>query len=263
MSATRPLALVTGASSGIGYELARLFAENGFDLVVNAENVGIEAAAEELRATGAGVVAVQADLTRPEEVERLHAVTTATGRPVAAAALNAGVGHGGPFVQNELADELEIINLNVISTVHLFKLLLRDMVARNEGRVLLTSSIASTMPGAFQAVYNASKSFLQSLVEGVQNEVKDTGVVITSLMPGPTDTDFFARAEMNDTRMGQAKKDSPAQVAQQGFDALMAGKDKIVAGSLKTKAQALGNTVLPDQLKSEAHRQLAEPGSGT
>jgi short-subunit dehydrogenase len=262
MSATRPLALVTGASSGIGWELARLFAEHGFDLVVNAENDGIEKAATELRATGAAVETVQADLTRYEEVERLYAAAVGNGRPLAAAALNAGVGQGGAFVDNDLADELEIINLNVTSTVHLGKLVLRDMVRRNEGRLLITSSIASTMPGSFQAVYNASKSFLQSFAEAVGNELKDTAVTVTSLMPGPTDTDFFHRAEMDDTRMGQGSKDPAAQVAQQGFDALMAGKDKVVAGSLKTKAQQLGTSLLPDALKAEGHRQLAEPGSG-
>ena len=192
----------------------------------------------------------------------MYAAAVASGRPLAAAALNAGVGHGGAFVDNDLADELEIINLNVTSTVHLAKLVLRDMVAHGEGRLLITSSIASTMPGSFQAIYNASKSFLQSFAEAVGNELKDSGVTVTSLMPGPTDTDFFHRAEMDDTRMGQGPKDPAAQVAQQGFDALMAGKDKVVAGSLMTKAQELAASVLPDALKVEGHRHLAEPGSG-
>jgi short-subunit dehydrogenase len=259
---TRPLALVTGASRGIGFELARVFAENGFDLLVNSEDPGLESAATELRATGVDVQAVPADLTSYDGVESLYSAVLGTGRPLAAAALNAGVGQGGAFVDNDLTDELEIINLNVTSTVHLSKLVLKDMVARNDGRLLITSSIASTMPGAFQAVYNASKSFIQSFAEAVANELKDTDVTITSLMPGPTDTEFFHRAEMDDTRMGEGPKDNPAQVAQQGFDALMAGKEKVVGGSLMTKAQELANTVLPDRLKSEAHRHLAEPGSG-
>jgi len=262
MSSSRPLALVTGASSGIGFELARLFAENGFDLVVNAENAGLHRAAEELRGGGASVQAVQADLTRYEEVERLYAAATASGRPVSAAALNAGVGRNGAFVDNDLADELEIIELNVTSTVHLAKLVLRDMVARNAGRLLITSSVAATMPGPFQAVYNASKSFLQSFAEALHSELKETQVSVTSLMPGPTDTEFFHRAEMDDTKMGQSSKDSAAQVAQQGFDALMAGREKVVAGSLKTKAQGLAGAVLPDALKAEGHRRMAEPGSG-
>ena len=262
MTDDRPLALVTGASSGIGFELAGLLAENGYDLLVNSEDAGLAAAAAEIGAGGVSVQAVQADLSTSAGVQQLIAAVTSTARPVAVAALNAGVGQGGAFLDNDLDDELEIINLNVISTVSLAKFLLRDMVARDEGRLLITSSIASTMPGAFQAVYNASKSFLQSFTEAVQNELKDTSVTLTSLMPGPTDTNFFHRAEMDDTRMGQGPKDDPAQVARQGLDALLAGKDKVIAGSLSTKAQGLANSVLPDKLKSEAHRQMAEPGSG-
>jgi uncharacterized protein len=260
-SDTRPLAVVTGASSGIGLELAKQFAAHGFDLLVNAEDGGLATAAEGLRAAGTTVQAVQADLRTYEGVEELYRAIISTGRPVSAVALNAGVGQGGPFLETDLADELEIIDLNVTSTVHLAKRLLTDMVARDEGRVLITSSIASTMPGTFQAVYNASKSFLQSFAEALQNELKDTQVTITSLMPGPTDTNFFHRAQMDDTKVGQASKDDPAQVAEQGFEALMAGEDKIVAGSLKTKAQGLANKVLPDKVKAAAHRQMAEPRS--
>jgi short-subunit dehydrogenase len=156
-----------------------------------------------------------------------------------------------------------MIDLNVKSTVHLAKRVLSDMVTRNEGRMLITSSIASTMPGSFHSVYNATKSFLQSFAEAVQNELKDTGVVITSLMPGPTDTNFFHRAEMDDTRVGQGSKDDPAQVAKQGFDALMDGDLTVVAGSIKTKTMEAAGKVLPDALKAEQHRTMAEPGSGT
>jgi short-subunit dehydrogenase len=260
---TRPLALVTGASSGIGLELARQFAENGFDLVVNAEDAGIAQAAAELRATGAQVQPVQADLRTADGVHEVVSAVEATGRPLAAAALNAGVGQGGPFVENDLADEQEIIDLNITSTVHLAKHVLRDMVARDDGKVLITSSIASTQPGSFQAVYNASKSFLQSFAEAVRDELKDTGVTITSLMPGPTETDFFERAEMEDTRVGQASKDDPAQVAEQGFRALMKGEQKVVASSLTTKAMEAAAGVLPDKVKAAMHRKMAEPGSGS
>jgi short-subunit dehydrogenase len=147
--------------------------------------------------------------------------------------------------------------------VRLAKLVLRDMVAADEGRVLVTSSIASTMPGSFQAVYNASKSFLQSFTEALQNELKDTGVTLTSLMPGPTETDFFERADMADnTLVGTSKKDDPAQVAQQGFEALMAGKSRVVGGGLKTKVQEAAGKAMPDKLKAAMHRRMAEPGSG-
>jgi short-subunit dehydrogenase len=148
-----------------------------------------------------------------------------------------------------------------MSTVHLAKLVLIDMVARDSGRLLITSSIASTMPGSFQAVYNASKSFVQSFAEALQNELKDTGVTITSLMPGPTRTNFFHRARMDDTPIGQGPQDDPAQVARQGFEALMAGKPKLIAGSLLTKAQTAATAFLPDAAKAQVHRLMARPKS--
>jgi uncharacterized protein len=255
----RNLALVTGASSGIGLELARQFATHDFDVVVTAEDTELTTAAAELRGTGATVHEVRADLRRPEDVERLWSAVTALGRPLDAAALNAGVGRGGAFVDVDLAHDLEIVDLNVRSTVHLAKLVLRDMTARDEGRLLITSSIASTMPGPFQATYNASKSFLQSFAEALQSELKDTGVTVTSLMPGPTDTEFFERADLMDTKLGQGPKDDPAQVAEQGFAALMKGDMKVVAGSMMTKAQAAMNSVLPDKVKAGAHHQMAKP----
>ncbi|CUR59639.1 putative short-chain dehydrogenase/reductase SDR [metagenome] len=260
----RPLAVVTGASSGIGLELARQFVDHHFDVIVAAEDAEIAVAAAVLRAESESeVTPVQVDLRTQEGVEDLYAAIQADGRPLAAIALNAGHGQGGAFVDIDLADELSIIDLNIVSTVRLAKLVLRDMVVRDEGRVLVTSSIASTMPGSFQAVYNASKSFLQSFTEALQNELKDTNVTLTSLMPGPTETDFFERADMaEDTKVGTSKKDDPAQVARQGFDALMAGKARVVGGGLKTKVQEAAGKAMPDKLKAAMHRQMAEPGSG-
>ncbi|MGF9760474.1 SDR family NAD(P)-dependent oxidoreductase [Microvirga sp. 0TCS3.31] len=260
----RPLAVVTGASSGIGLELARQFVNHHFDLIVAAEDEEIAVAAAVLRAESSGRVEhVQVDLRDEQGVADLYARIRADGRPLAAIALNAGHGQGGAFVDTDLADELSIIDLNITSTVRLAKLVLRDMVAADQGRVLVTSSIASTMPGSFQAVYNASKSFLQSFTEALQDELKDTGVTLTSLMPGPTDTDFFERADMaDDTLVGTSKKDDPAQVAQQGFEALMAGKARVVGGGLKTKVQEAAGKAMPDKLKAAMHRRMAEPGSG-
>jgi uncharacterized protein len=214
MNQMRPLALVTGASSGIGLELARQFATHDFDVVVTAEDAELTAAAAELRLTGAQVHELRADLRSDDGVRRLWAEVTGLGRPVDAAALNAGIGRGGAFLDTDLQDEFDIIDLNVRSTVHLAKLVLRDMATRDRGKVLVTSSIASTMPGSFQTVYNASKSFLQSFTEALQEELKDTGITLTSLMPGPTETEFFERADMLDTTVGQSKKDDPAQVAE-------------------------------------------------
>ncbi|RLP96570.1 SDR family oxidoreductase [Micromonospora sp. CV4] len=261
----RPLALVTGASSGIGYELAAQFAEHGFDLIIAAEDQGIAEAAEKLRRDGGPQVkSVRVDLASEEGVEELAAAVAATGRPLDALALNAGRGAGGAFVGGtDLRDELEIVDLNVRSTVHLAKRLLPGMVERGAGRVLFTSSIASTMPGPFQAVYNGSKSFVQSFAEALRNELKDSGVTVTSLMPGPTDTEFFERADMEDTRVGSGKKDDPAKVAAQGFAALMKGDQTVTAGSLMNKVQTAAGKIVPDKLKSEQHRRMAEPGSGS
>ena len=262
MNGGRPLALVTGASSGIGLELARVFARNGFALVMNAEDAALDEAAAQLRASGTDAEAIRADLTEPGEIERLYAEVTRDGRKVDALALNAGVGAGGDFARHTSLDkELRLIDLNVRSTVHLAKLGLRDMVARNEGRVLFTSSIASTMPGSYQAVYNASKSFVQSFALALQDELRDTEVTVTSLMPGPTETEFFERAEMLDTRVGAGDKDDAAEVAQQGFEAMMSGDERVVGGGLGTKAQALASRVLPDSAKAAMHRRMAQPGS--
>ena len=259
----RPLAVVTGASSGIGRELAKQFAENGFDLIVAAEDADIEAAARELEAMGARADAVQVDLGRPEGVEELHRRIRERAPAADAVALNAGIGMGGAFVgDTDLDQELQIVDLNCRSTVHLAKRVLPDMVAAGSGRVLFTSSIASTMPGSFQAVYNASKSFVQSFALALRDELKDTGVTITSLMPGPTETEFFERADMLDTRVGASDgKDDPADVARQGFEAMMKGDERVVAASLGTKLQGRGSRFLPDAAKSALHRKMAEPGS--
>ena len=261
MSDANGLAVITGASSGIGLELARQFAEHGFDLIVAAEDDELTAAAGSLDGADVQVDAVRVDLATPAGVEQLYERIQASNRPVDALALNAGIGSGGAFVETELEDELKLVDLNVRSVVHLAKLVVRDMVARGEGRVLITSSIASTMPGSFQAVYNASKSFDQSFALALRNELKDTGVTVTSLMPGPTDTEFFVRAEMLDTKVGSGDKDDPVDVARDGFEALMAGDERVVSASLSTKIQARAGRVLPDSVKAEMHRKMAEPGS--
>jgi uncharacterized protein len=258
-STSRPLALVTGASSGIGRELAKQFAGNGFDLVVAAEDAELAGAARELESLGARVDSVRVDLAMPEGVEELWG--RVGDRPVAAAALNAGVGAGGAFRDIPLEDHLRLVDLNVRSTVHLAHHLVRSMAARREGRLLFTSSIASTMPGAFQATYNASKSFVQSFAVALRNELKGTGVTVTSLMPGPTETEFFERADMLDTKVGASDKDSAADVARDGFEALMAGKERVVAHSLSTRLQARAGRFIPDSVKAAMHRRMAEPGS--
>jgi short-subunit dehydrogenase len=259
----RPLAVVTGASTGIGRELAKQFAQHGFDLIVAADEDAIHEAARELEALGARIEAVQVDLTRPEGVDELYGRIRARAASVDAIALNAGIGMGGAFAtETDLDQELAIVDLNCRSTVHLSKLVVRDMVAAASGRMLFTSSIASTMPGSFQAVYNASKSFVQSFALALRDELKDTGVTVTSLMPGPTDTEFFDRADMLDTRVGASdSKDDPADVAREGFEAMMEGKERVVSSSLATKLQARASRFIPDSAKAALHRKMAEPGS--
>jgi len=261
-SNTRPLAVVTGASSGIGLELARQFAQHGYDLIIAAEDQGISRVAGTLRNDGIEVRDVQVDLAKPEGVEKLYREIENGGRPVDAIALNAGVGAGGDFARTtDLNDELNLIDLNVRSTVHLAKRVLQNMVARGQGRVLFTSSIAATMPGTFNSVYNASKAFVQSFAQAIRNELKDTGVTITALMPGPTETNFFERADMEDTKVGASEKDDPAEVAREGYEALMAGKDHVIAGSFMNKVQATLAHLVPDTLTAQMHRKQAEPGS--
>jgi short-subunit dehydrogenase len=259
VSSHRPLALITGASSGIGFELAKQFAGAGFDVVVTAEDAELAAAAEQLRASGGQVLAVQADLRAAEGVERVWAAVQERGRPLDAVALNAGIGLGRTFVEQDLDGVLSLVDLNVRSTVHLAHLVARDMAARGRGRMLFTSSIASTMPGPNQAVYNATKSFVQSFAEALQVELKDAGVSVTSLMPGPTRTEFFERGQLEDTAMGQGPQDDPADVARQGFEALMAGKRRVVAASLMTRVMEASNKVLPDRVKATANRIMAKP----
>lgn len=258
----KPFAVVTGASSGIGRELAKEFARNGYDLLVIAEDTGLETAAQEFRALGAEVQTAQQDLATHDGVHAAYQAIKGSGRPVDAIALNAGVGLGGAFLDTDLEKEMNIINLNIVSVVHLAKHVLRDMKVRNEGRVLFTASVASEMPGSFQSVYNASKAFVLSFAQAVRNELKDTNITITALQPGATDTNFFARAEMLDTKVAQDKKDDPAEVAKMGYDALMAGKDHVVAASFKTKVMNFASEILPDTTVAEMHRKMAEPGSG-
>jgi uncharacterized protein len=258
MPENRPYAMITGASSGIGLELARRFADAGFDLIIAAEEDAINAAAAELSSTGVQVDAVQVDLAKPDGVEQLWA---RAGRPIDAVCLNAGIGVGGRFAETDLAKEFHLIDLNVKSTVQLAKKAVVDMVARGSGRLLFTSSIASTQPGPYEAVYAASKSFVESFAEALRQEVADRGVTVTALLPGPTDTPFFEKAELDDTKLGQSSKDDPAQVARQGFEALMSGEEKVFAGSLKSKVMGRAGTVLPDSVMAKSHAKLSEPGS--
>ena len=263
-SESRKFAVVTGASSGIGFELAKQFVQHDYDVLAVAEDAGIDDAAAMLTRDGAGTAHIRplrADLATYEGCEELYRAVVGSNRRLDAVAINAGRGLGGDFVrETDLIEELNIIDVNVTSTVHIAKRLLPEMLG-DGGHVLFTSSVASMMPGTYQAVYNASKSFVQSFAEALRAELEDTEVSVTALMPGPTDTNFFHRAEMDDTRVGAGAKDDPAEVAKQGFEAMLKGKEKIVAGSAKTKVQGAASKVLPDSAKAAMHKRMAEPGS--
>jgi uncharacterized protein len=258
---TSPLAVVTGASSGIGRELAREFARNGFDLLIAAEDEGIVESANDLERRGAAVTTVRTDLATFDGVEDLHGAIRA-GRTPDVLVINAGVGVSGEFADSDLASELRLVNLNITSAVHLTRLVLPMMIERGGGRVLFTSSVAATAPGPYYATYAASKAFLYSFAEAIRHELRESGVTITVLMPGPTDTAFFERAGMEDTKLGAMEnKDDPAEVARQGFQALMAGRDHVVAGSLKSKVQSTAAKVMPEKTKAKLQAGMTEPGS--
>jgi short-subunit dehydrogenase len=258
----RKLAVVTGASSGIGLELARQCAQNGFDLVVCAEDAGIHRVAAAIAGSGT-VQAVQTDLRTRDGCRTLASAVTATRRPVDALLLNAGVGVGGHFIETELDDELDMIALNCNHTVHVAKLLVPAMVKVGHGKVLITGSVVSTAPSPYQAVYGATKAFVMSFGEALRTELLGTGVTVTVLQPGATETNFFERADMVDTKVGQAEKDDPALVARRGFEAMMDGKDSVLGGSFMSRMQGLANEILPETVKAKQVAKTTEPGSGS
>lgn len=260
-ASNRPFAVVTGASSGIGLELAKQCIAHNFDLLICAEDAGIHEAEHYLGATGAAVEAVRSDLATFEGCEKLVEAVNAFNRPLDALLLNAGIGVSGSFVQTSLEDELRMISLNAMSVVHLSKRLVPRMINRGCGRVLITASVASTSPAPFLAVYGATKAFDLSFAEALRFELEDTGVTVTAVQPGATDTEFFARAGMENTKVGQRHKDDPALVAKQAFEAMMRGKDKIIAGSLRSKLEGLVGEILPEPTKAKMQASQTRHGS--
>jgi short-subunit dehydrogenase len=262
MNATpRQLAVVTGASTGIGLELARLCAQQRWDLIIAADEPLIEDAARELSATGITCIAVECDLATAEGVAKLTSAIEASGRRVDALLANAGRGLGKGFLDQDLNEALKVIHTNIDGTIRLIYQVANGMRAQGHGRILITGSIAGLMPGTFQAVYNGSKAFLDSFSVALSNELKDTGISVTCLMPGATETDFFERADMSDTKVGSSEKAHASDVAKTGFDAMMKGELKVVAG-FGNKMRAAMSHIAPDSTLAEMHRGMAEPGSG-
>lgn len=254
------LAIVTGASTGIGYELAKCCAEDGFDLLIAANEPEIHEAAEDFKKLGVQVEAVEADLATTEGVDTLYAATS--GRGVDALLANAGIGLGGAFLDQDFEEVRHVIDTNITGTIYLAQKIGNDMRSRGHGRILFTGSIAGFIPGSFNATYNATKAFIDSFSFALRNELKDTGVTVTCLMPGGTETAFFERADLVDTKLGQAKKDDPADVAKQGYEAMMSGEADVVTG-FKNKVMSAAALFTPSDTLAEQHRKKAEPGSAS
>ncbi len=254
---TRPLAVVTGASSGIGYELACKCASEGFDLVLAADRP-LERAINQGRARGAAVEALRIDLATMEGVQWLYEALG--GRDIDVLIANAGHGLGKGFLDQDFRDARHVVDTNITGTIFLIHRIGNDMRRAGRGRILITGSIAGFTPGTFQAVYNGTKAFIDSFSWALRNELKDTGVTVTCLMPGLTDTEFFERADLLDTEVGTSRKMSAAEVAKIGYQAMMDGEGDVIAG-LRNKLQAAMAAVTPAAVLAEQHRKLAEPGS--
>jgi short-subunit dehydrogenase len=256
-SETRKFAIVTGASTGIGFELARECVEHGYDVLIAANEPEIERAAESLRKNGAQVQAVQAELSNKDGVNKLYAA--AAGRQVDALLANAGRGLGHGFLDQDPDDWIHVVDTNITGTLLLVQKVGRDMQQAGTGRILITGSIAGFMPGTYQAVYNGTKAFLDSFSFALRHELKGSGVSVTCLMPGATETDFFDRAAMLDTKIGRQEKDDPGMVAKAGFDAMMKGSGEVITG-WQNKLRAAIAHVAPADALAEMHRGMAEPG---
>lgn len=254
----QPFAIVTGASSGIGYELAKLCAQHGFDLLIAADQPEITRVAQELRTIGVHVDAIQTDLATTQGVDQLYAAVK--GRPVDALLANAGHGLGHSFLDQDFAEIRHVIDTNITGTVYLLHKVGRDMRARNLGRILITGSIAGHIPGPFQAVYHGSKAFVDSFAVALRNELQETAITVTCLQPGATETEFFERADMLDTKVAQQKKADPADVAKLGFEAMMKGEGDVVSGLMNKVQVAMTGVMSPDRV-AEQGRKINEPGS--
>jgi short-subunit dehydrogenase len=256
--ADRQLAVITGASSGIGFELAKICAENGFDLVIAADEAAIHEAGSILKRHGVNVESIECDLAELDGVDAL--LTKIGNRPVDALLANAGRGLGHGFLDQDFDDIMHVVDTNITGTLYLIHELGNRMRERGEGKILITGSIAGFIPGAYQAVYNASKSFLDSFSFALRAELEESGVTVTCLMPGATETEFFERADLMDTKIGQSKKDDPADVARQGFDAMMRGDGDVVTGWYNKLQSAIAN-VTPAGMLAGQHKKQTRPGS--
>lgn len=252
-------AVVTGASSGIGLELAKCCAKQGFDLLLAADDLRIASVGAELRTYGVEVDTLEIDLAPTSGVDRL--LERIGARPVDALLANAGHGLGKAFLDQNWDDIRHVVDTNIVGTIYLIHKVGQAMRVRSHGRILITGSIAGFEAGSFHAVYNASKAFVDSFAAALRNELKDSGVTVTCLMPGATETEFFERADLMDTKVGQSDKDDAADVAQQGFEAMMKGDAGVITG-WKNKLAVAASRLMTSSATAEQHRKSTEPGSG-
>jgi len=250
------LVIVTGASSGIGLELAKLAAADGVDLILAADR-GLSEAEAAARAAGArSVQTVQGDLATRDGIQAL--MQAIGDRPVDVLMANAGHGQGGAFLDQEWKEIAHVIHTNITGTVALIHMVGKMMRARDHGRILVTGSIAGHMPGTYQLIYNSTKAFEDDFCTGLAEELKDSNVVVTCLIPGPTDTEFFARADLEDTQVGEGSKADPAKVAKDGYAALLDGDTRITSGFMNKVQKVLGD-LLPEEIVAKLHRRMARP----
>lgn len=264
MRTQKKYALITGATTGIGFELAKLFAKDKYNLVIIARSQSelTEASNQLKNEYGVGVVALAKDLFDPQNAFSTYDEIKRQGIDIDVLVNNAGHGHYGEFVETDLRMELSIINLNVSSLVILTKLFLLDMIRRGEGKILNVSSIAGKVPGPYQAVYHGTKAFVQSFTEAVRYEVKEKGISVTALLPGATDTDFFRKAGMEESKIAQDESNlaDPAKVAKDGYEALMANKDMVISG-FKNKMQMAMSSISGDEKNAAKMAKQQEPVS--
>lgn len=261
MKAAANYTLITGGSMGIGYELAKVFAGHDHNLILVARTESdLQRVKEELEGTGIDVITISKDLFDPNAAAELYQEIKSRGLEVDILVNDAGQGEYGLFAETDLNRELAIVQLNISSLLVLTKSFLRDMLARGGGKILNVSSIASKAPGPWQAVYHGTKAFVQSFTEALRREVKEQGITVTALLPGATDTDFFNKAGMESSKAVQdkSKLSDPAQVAKDGYKALMSGDDKVISG-FKNKMTVAASNMMSDSMAADMMNKQQEP----
>jgi short-subunit dehydrogenase len=265
METNKTYTLITGGTSGIGYELAKIFATNGHNLIlVSRDEADLTITRNELLGLGVDVLIISKDLFDRQSPFDLYNEVCEKGYDVDILVNNAGQGQYGEFSETNIYRELSIIQLNISSLVVLTKLFLQDMLKKGRGRILNLSSVDSKAPGPLNSVYHATKAFVQSFTQAIATEVKDKGITVTALLPGATDTDFFNKADMQQSKMVKdGKLEEAKAVAKEGYDALMRGDQMIVSGGLKNKMKIAMSNVLSDKAAAKKmHKEQAPAEEG-